>query len=160
MKRPVSRLLALLGATLLAIYACSCRKAPPAPLVARAEFGVFFGGQVQEREAIPFQLDRSKLSFGFRIDFSEPLERPVKVAWELERPAIGRAARRPDDRIAELSEASARIGQKRFDQVLAFQPGDPLGTWTIRIDVDSARVVDRSFRVYDPHVRPSDAGAH
>ena len=148
MKRPSLALL------LFALVACQPNK--PRPLVSRAEFGVFFGGQVQERAEIPFQLDRSKLSFGFRIEFSEPLVREVKLAWELERPAPGKTSavqRQAPARIVQLGESKARVGLPSFDQPLAFQPGDALGTWKIKVSADDQVVIDRSFVVYDAALR-------
>src|SRR5262245_25988250 len=142
----------------------ACQPNKPRPLVSRAQFGVFFGGQVQERTEIPFQLDRSKLAFGFRIEFSEPLAREVRLAWELDRPAPARTARQRSnpERIVKLGETNARVGQPSFDQPLAFQPGDALGTWKIRVSVDTETVIDKSFVVYDPvaraRAREADSG--
>ncbi len=72
MRRPSSPF--LLFASLLAL---SCDHRAPAPgLVEHASFGVFFGGQIQERDEIPFTLDRAKLRQGFRIDFASRSSSP------------------------------------------------------------------------------------
>jgi hypothetical protein len=62
----------------------------------------------------------------------------------------------------QLGEASARVGQPSFDQPLAFQPGDVLGSWKIKVSADGEPVIDRSFLVYDAaaraRAREADAG--
>jgi hypothetical protein len=129
------------------LWACSEKPAKPGR-VSRAEFGIFFGGQVQERESIPFTVDRGKQLQGFRIEFREPLDRPAKLRWEIDRP---RSKRR--GRLVELGRADARVGLDRFDQELPFSPGDVLGTWNIRVLVDDQIVIDRPFEVYDRDAR-------
>src|SRR5437868_2548635 len=64
--------------------ACDRRQSAPKPLVRRAEFGVLFGGQIQERRELPFELDRSKQTLGFRIDFSEPLGADTEIEWRID----------------------------------------------------------------------------
>jgi hypothetical protein len=141
----------------------ACRAEKPQTLVRSAELGIFFGGQVQEREQIPFQLDRAKQTQGFRIDFSEPLSREIKVDWEIDRPAPPRLrTRKRDDpeRIVEIGGATARVGQSRFDQPIAFRPGEALGSWKVLVRVDGQTVIDRSLVIYDPAIRRADdAGA-
>lgn len=140
---------------LLGLAACNDPK-PKGP-VAHAAFGIFFGGQVQEREEIPFQLDRAKQTQGFHIDFSEPPAKELVVGWELEVPAQRKPVRpgapSGSDRIVRLGDARARAGEPRFDQVLQFQAGDPLGTWKIKVTVEGQTVIDRSFLVYDAEER-------
>ena len=140
---------------LLLCVLVGCEREKPSELVSRASFGVFFGGQVQEREQIPFELDRSKLQLGFRIDFSEPLAREVKVKWEIERPAPARrsTSRKEPQRIAELGEGIARKGLSRFDQLIPFRPGDAIGSWQIQVRADDKLVIDRKVTIYDPAVR-------
>jgi hypothetical protein len=62
----------------------------------------------------------------------------------------------------ELGEAQARAGQTRFDELLPFKPGDPLGIWNVRVVVDQEVVIDRRVLVYDAPERErarQDAGA-
>ncbi len=126
---------------------CSEHRAPKT-LVSRAELGIFFGGQVQKRDEIPFSLDRAKQTQGFRIDFAEPLARPARVHWEIDRPnPKGRG------RAVELGEAEARPGAQRFDREIAFEPGDPLGTWNVRVLLDDELVIDRPVSIYDATAR-------
>lgn len=133
--------------------ACDRPKAPRGPLE-RAELGVYFGGQVQERREIPFNLDRSAQSQGFRLTFREPLTRPVEVRWEIDRPAP-----RGRGRAVELGDARARIGQTVLDQEIVMKPGDPLGTWNVRVFVDGELVIDRAISIYDAAARRRDRAA-
>jgi hypothetical protein len=143
----------VLAVILGGLWGCE-REKPPEP-VARASFGIFFGGQVQEREEIPFELDRAKQVQGFRIDFSEPLAREIKVSWEIDRPAPGNrsGSSKGSERIAELGEAIARKGLSRFDQTIPFKPGNALGSWKILVRADDKVVIDRKVVIYDPAVR-------
>jgi len=140
-----------------ALVAC---KPPPteAKLIASAQFGVFYGGQVQERKEIPFELDRSKQEHGFRIDFTQPLKEDLEVSWEIDMPGStrrvrDRRGRLGKGRLVKLGEAVVSAGRKGFDQLLPFQPGDPLGLWNIRVVVREQVLIDRPFLVYDAGAR-------
>ena len=108
-----------------------------------AEFGILYGGQVQEREEIPFELDR----------------RRKPESWRAVTDSRGRSAR---PRRVQLGRARWRPGEAVFEQVLPFAPGDPPGLWNIRILCGSRAVLDRPFWVYDPGRRSllqaADAG--
>jgi hypothetical protein len=148
----------LLGALLFSLFVCGCRHSDASDKLAlRAQFGVFFGGQVQEREQIPFDLDPARQQQGIRIVFSHPLTRVVHVSWEIDRPlrAGGAAAhaRREPDRAVDRGAADVAIGQTRFETLLPFKPGDALGTWNVRVLIDGRLVIDRRFLVYDPKDR-------
>jgi hypothetical protein len=160
--------------TALAVVAtlsgCKRPAQPTSSRIKRAQFGIFFGEQVQEREQIPFELDRTRQMQGIRIDFTEPLSRPLKVTWEINRPLSRRthAGSKPGtkapggDRVVELGEAEANAGQTRFDQLLPFKPGDPLGIWNLRVVVDQEVAIDRRVLIYDAAERArakADAGA-
>jgi hypothetical protein len=146
----------------VALALAACRAEKPQALVANAEFGIFFGGQVQERQQIPFQLDRAKQTQGFRIDFSQPLAKEIKIEWEIERPLPVRkrpGKRDEPGRVAELGGATARVGQTRFDQAIPFRPGEALGTWKVLVKVDGQVAINREVVIYDPAVRrEEDAG--
>lgn len=140
---------AVLAFTVALSSGCSRTEEPPERL-GRAAFGVFFGGQVQQRQHVPFELDPAKQTVGFRIDFSEPLKQDVKVEWALELPPGSRgrnAAGRQD--AGRRGRAHARAGQERFEKVLPFEPGDPLGLWNVRVVVEGKVLIDRPFEVYD-----------
>lgn len=139
----------------LVIHGCIDKErttATDAPM--RAEFGVFFGGQVQQRREIPFQLDPSRQQHGFRVWLTAPLAKDVKVRWELNKP--GKAERVRDEkgrrghgRITVLGTAHIPSGQTRFEHVMRFKPGDPLGVWNIRVVAGDVVLLDRPFGVYD-----------
>jgi hypothetical protein len=123
-----------------------------------AKFGVFFGGQVEERRDIPFELDPSKQTQGFRVDFGTPLARDTEVTWTIDMPASAQATKTVRTKAAPRVEAhrksitgkaTIRAGLSRFDQVTAFEPGDPLGLWNARVVVGGKVLIDRPFEVYD-----------
>ncbi len=142
------------------------------PLVARASFGVFFGGQIQDRKELPFELDETKQRIGIRIEFRAPLTQPVPVAWEIERPINGKSnalrdPRRgekndaPADHVVEVGDVAARVGETELDVPLSLRQGQGLGTWRVRVKVDGRKLIDRDVLVFDPRdrrERDSDAG--
>lgn len=115
-------------------------------VVKEAEFGVFFGGQVQELKALPKQLDPARQRHGFRLTFEAPLARDVPVAWEISLPATDKSAPRP----ALIGQATAKSGQSVLDVPLAFRPSDPLGSWHAKVTADGQVVIDRDFVVVAP----------
>lgn len=126
----------------------------------KASFGVVFGGQIQERRQIPFELDSTKQTLGFRIDFDEPVNADTKVEWRLYRPSLhktdgrrGEATPTGEPSVGEEGMAVVRGGEKRFEQGVSFHPGDPLGLWNARLVVDGRIVLDRPFEVYDAAAR-------
>ncbi len=141
----------------LALVLCgACHSASRAEkLVERAQFGVLYGGEIQERQRIPFELDRRKLTLVLRIDFAEPLRREVRIGWSLDMPGNVKGVRdaqgrRGAGRLVKVDDARVPAGRSRFDQVFALSPGDPLGSWQIRAEVDGQTVLERPFVVYDP----------
>lgn len=142
---------------LLFLVLTGCKEPAAARVVRRAQFGIFFGGQVQEREQIPFEPSRARQLQGFRLDFGEPLQRDLAIEWEINRPRTSQkrpgGAADPDERLVQLDRAEARAGQARFEQVLPFKPGDPLGVWNIRVVAGGQLVLDRRFLVYDEDER-------
>jgi hypothetical protein len=147
MKRSRFVLCALSAICLLVVVGCKREARAPGPVRA-AELGVFFGGQVQDRQEIPFCLDRGKQTQGFRLEFAAPLTAPLRVRWEIDRPGP-----RGKGRAVEHGEAQARVGMERFDHELPFKPGDPLGTWNVRVFVGDERVLDRRIAIYDARRR-------
>lgn len=129
-----------------------------------AEFGVLYGGQVQEREELPFELDPSRQRIGFRVAVRPAPEEALEVRWELGRPGAGRRVadsrgRKAKPRRVQLGRAHFRAGETTFEQPLAFSPGDPLGLWNIRVQLGSEVVIDRAFLVYDPAQRARQRAA-
>lgn len=142
-------LFALLG---LLLSGCPKEK-PNDTLVERAVFGIFFGGQVQERHEIPFEIDRRKQTQGLRVDFHQTLSRDVPVRWEWDRPAPRGKRPTRTSRVTELGHGVAPTGSKRFETQLELAPGDPLGEWNVRLFVDDRLVLDQRFLVYSESSR-------
>jgi hypothetical protein len=129
----------------------ACRaETQPESLVGKAAFGVLYGGDIQERESVPFELDRRRLTLVLRLDFKEPLTREARVTWSVEMPARDLAGRHKMARITRVDEARVPPGRSRFEQVILLSPGDPLGSWRLRAEVDGKTVLERPFSVYDP----------
>jgi hypothetical protein len=137
----------VLGVAVLLSLGCERRPTETGP-VAHAALGIFFGGQVQERQEIPFTLDRAKQTQGFVVEFAAPLTRPLKIHWEIDRPQV-----RGKGRLTEIFDSEARVGQTRFDQEIRFEPGHPLGTWNFRVMVENQIVIDRPVLIYDARAR-------
>jgi len=143
-----------------------CREASDRDaLVERAAFGVFFGGQIQDRTELVFELDESKQRTGIRIDFRAPLSRPVAVAWEIARPMSDKVSRAgdagPDQQVVEVGQVRARVGEKRLDVPISLRRGQVLGTWHVRVTVDDRRLIDRDVLVIaarEFREREADAG--
>jgi hypothetical protein len=88
---------------LLCVLGC---KPSPKGVVKEAEFGVFFGGQVQELKEIPKQLDAGRQRHGFRLSFAAPLEQDVLVVWEVSLPPPEKGGPRP----ALVGQITAKAG--------------------------------------------------
>jgi hypothetical protein len=155
------------GALALGLAVLSCtHPSDPDPLVERATFGVFFGGQIQDRKELPFELDPAKQQQGIRIDFRAPLARSVNVAWEIARPVSAKAAKADAgvEHVVEVGDIAARVGEARLDVPISFRQGQVLGTWHVRVKVDTRVVIDRDVLVFDARERQgrereSDGGA-
>ncbi len=113
-----------------------------------AQLGIFYGGQIQQRQELPLVFDRAKQTQGFRLTFPHPLEHDARVSWEVEMPGESRLAVDPLS-VSKLGELTVRVGQRRVDQALEFEPGDPAGLWNVRVLVDDRLVVDHAWWVYD-----------
>jgi hypothetical protein len=130
-------------ALLLAFALCwGCQRGARS-VVKEAEFGVFFGGQVQELNELEKELDPARQRHGVRLVFDGPLRRDVKVVWELSLPVTERGG----PRAARVGEETARSGQELLDLPLTFRPQDPLGSWHAKVTADGEVVIDRDFTV-------------
>lgn len=158
--RRVARRSGLASALALAMSLPLSCKSPggAAEASVRAEFGVFYGGQVQERQQLPFSVDSTRQTQGFRLQIASPPEKAIEVRWELGMPGTGRPVvdsqgRKARRRKVQLGRGRWRPGEAVFEQVLPFALGDPLGLWNIRVLVGSRVVLDRPFLVYDQERR-------
>lgn len=150
---------ALCWALALSLLGCPA-KSQGDPLVERAAFGVFFGGQIQDRKELPFELDKAKQRIGIRVEFKAPLARSMPVAWEIARPLSAKASKGDAavDQVVEVGEAAARVGEKQFDVPLLLRQGQVLGTWHVRVKVDGRSVLDRDVLVFDARERREAEG--
>jgi hypothetical protein len=145
---------AALGWLFVLLAACAAPSNPGAPGI-HAEFGIFYGGQVQERDEIPLSLDAARQRQGFRLTHTPPPAEPLEVRWELGKPGQGRRVpdgqgRRTRPRAVQLGRAHFRAGEPLFEQTLPFASDDPLGLWNIRVLIGDRAVLERPFVVYDP----------
>jgi hypothetical protein len=131
---------------LCVLLASACERKGAEATVKQAEFGVFFGGQVQQLKEIPKQLDPARQRHGFRLAFAKPLAKDIVVAWEISLPLPEKGGPRP----ALVGQATAKAGQAVLDVPLAFRPSDPLGLWHAKVTADGAPVIDRDFTVTAP----------
>jgi hypothetical protein len=142
-RRETLRVAAALGVLMTLL---GCERPAAGPLV-RARFGVFFGGQVQERDAVPLILDRARQNIGVRLEFEEPAATPARVSWELEKPALTDKSGKSQGSVVDYGEARTRPGEAVLDVPLAFRAGDRPGAWRIRVALDGKSVLDRAFQV-------------
>jgi len=160
-----------LPALMATCCAVSCAHPEPQSFVRAAKLGVFYGGQVQERSEIPFELDPGKQSQGFRVEFTDPVSTDTAVEWRVDVPKADPERKRKPRAPGELAEPPrttlsgkdiVRAGETSLDHVLAFHPGDPLGLWNVRVVVRDKVVIDRPLEIFDPAARkrllPRDGG--
>ncbi len=154
----------------LASVACDSKRSGEEPFgLKRAQFGVFYGPEIQELGEIPLESDSPGKGMVIRLTFRAPPDPPRQVRWELERPRKPQPFKASDagvkalpsappdgdqglalDRIVQFGEVSTRPGETTLDIPLAFRPGDPLGDWSVRVTLDGQPVLNRPFRVVRP----------
>jgi hypothetical protein len=152
--------LALLGIAL----ACDAPERGSGGPEVRAEFGIFYGGQVQHRQELPLELDDTRQQQGFRLRRQLLLEASPTIRWEIGKPGAGRQqrdhrGRRAVPRRAQHGEAQWRSGAAVFEQSLPFAPGDLPGLWNLRVQCGDRLVLDQPFVVFDPAQREREQRA-
>ena len=115
------------------------RRDAEADVVARAELGIFYGGQVQERREISMPSDRPRPTIGFRLTMASPLRESLAVSWEVDMPGP------VERRVQSVGEALVAEGQGSFDQVIPVPQNAVLGTWNVRVQVAERLVIDRAL---------------
>ncbi|MGC4066542.1 MAG: hypothetical protein QM784_18285 [Polyangiaceae bacterium] len=115
----------------------------------RAEFGVFFGSQIQQRSELLLQLDESRQRQGFRLEYPRAVSRPLAITWEIDYPMRRTGSHGPGNapRGIRTGSATMPVGSDRFEQTVALLPTDSPGTWNLRVKADGVVVLDRPFRV-------------
>jgi hypothetical protein len=151
-------------ALLLLALLSACERVDPQPHdLQRAQFGVFFGGEVQELSNIPLESDQVGQTIGIRLTFKTAPNPPLKVHWELSRPrktmpeakkrdagsadAEAPVAPKPSESLVEFGDAMTRAGETVLDVPLRLRPGDPLGDWSVKAEIQGQQVLNRPFRV-------------
>jgi hypothetical protein len=147
-----------LGLGLTLLWAGCQPDAPADDSELRARFGILYGGQIQERRELPLELDRSRQVQVFRLEADPAPASPREVTWEIGMAGAGplrtdSRGHRAQRRRTRLGAALWRAGETRFEQTLAFAPGDPTGLWSIRVRVGQRVVLDQPFVVYDRRTR-------
>jgi hypothetical protein len=155
----------------LALAVLACERVEPQPHdLARAQFGVFFGGEVQELVNVPLEPDRARQTIGIRLTFRTAPNPPLKVSWELARPRRALAdpqkkrdggapdaeppiAPKASESRVEFGYAMTRAGETVLDIPLELRPGDPLGDWSVKAEIQGQQVLNRPFRVVKPAPR-------
>lgn len=138
----------------LSVGTGGCHGAPPPPEV-HARFGLFFGGQVQEREEIPLIVDRARQSMGVRLEFESAPAAPERVTWELTKPRVTKSGASAGS-LVDYGEARTRAGEPVLDVPLAFREGDRPGAWRVRVALDGKTVLDRGFKVIPASDAPNE----
>ena len=151
---PYARAMTFIGSFCGSALSCQFLDSKRAFDLPDAQFGIFFGSQIQQRRDIPLEVDTAKQQLGFRILFGEQRKRPSNVAWDLDYPTKASGPRGPGNapRAIRSGTASLPTGADRFEQRIAILPSDPIGTYSIRVTVDGLPVLDRPFRLVSPRV--------
>ena len=155
---PATRHLFIIGVLAWAGYACNRHPVAPPSEVTSAQFGLFFGGQVQQRLELPKPLSHNQSSQGVRLEFRRRLPSPTQVTWYLDHPTARNGPRGPCNAPRAIRSTSVMVpaGSDRFEQALTFEPTDPPGTYNVRVLVGDELVLDRSFRIVPSRLEDGD----
>lgn len=124
-----------------------CRSTPKRTV--EAQFGLFFGGQIQQRSVLSIDTNASVQPLGFRLLFEAPVTHPTDIEWTLDFPAAKAGPRGPSN--VPRGERTDRVvlpkGAEQFEQLVRLRSTDVPGTYNVRIKVDADTVLDRPFRL-------------
>ncbi len=126
------------------IFGCSKHDTSHRDVIATA--GIFYGGQLQNRAEWPLVLDATRQTQGFRIEFTQPLSKPVEVHWEIVR-GVARQKKHTTEPHTADPDVVVPAGSQRFDQVITFTDSDRPGDWRLKVTVDRAPVLDKTIHV-------------
>ena len=124
--------------------ACGTRGATSSGSV-KAQAGIFFGGQIQNRAEWPLVLDQTRQTQGFRVDFGQVLKEPAHVTWDIVRPTLRQ--KRHGDPATSSFDATVPPGTDRFDQAIPFTDSDRPGEWKLHVFVNGVSALDRSITI-------------
>jgi len=138
--------------------ACNSFAHPEGSNVRFAQFGVFFGGQVQQRLEIPISPDPSQNTQGLRVEFRRPLPSAAQITWDWDYPTARSGPRGPCSapRKQRTETATVPAGADRFEQLLNLDPTSVPGTYNLRVMLGEEVALDRSFRVVRQRLKSED----
>lgn len=138
--------------------ACNSGETRARSMVKAAYFGVFFGGQIQQRLEIPLSPDPSQNTQGLRLEFRSPLPQATQVTWDLDYPTARSGPRGPGNapRSTRTETATVPAGADRFEQLLRLDPASLPGTYNLRVILGEELALDRSFRVVRQRLNSED----
>lgn len=118
-------------------------------LPVKAQAGIFFGGQVQNRSVWPLVLDKARQTQGFRLEFKQALKEPAQINWEIVHPpaAVKRHSSASGDPVPSTFAVTVPAGTERFDQLIPFSDNDRPGEWKLRVTVNGTNVLSKSITV-------------
>ncbi len=139
---------------IIRVWTCVCllgcdRGNSALDLPVRAQAGIFFGGQVQNRSEWPLILDKARQTQGFRLEFKQALKEPAQISWEIVHPPVPAKRHSLSSGGPEPSTFNVTVpeGTERFDQLIPFSDSDRPGAWKLRVNVNGANVLSKSITV-------------
>src|SRR5688572_22581252 len=102
---------------LLAPLVLACERVDPQPHdLQRAQFGVFFGGEIQELQQVPLEPDHARQAIGIRLTFRTVPNPPLKVHWELAKPRKSSGEQKKRD--AGAADAAPPVAPKPSESLV------------------------------------------
>jgi hypothetical protein len=132
---------------LLAFVLPGCPNSREDAEIEKVEFGVPFGGDVQDRGKIPRDLEPPELAL--RVRFRAPVARERSLSWELERPSAARASDGGVLYEAELGELHVPVGERQIDAKLGLRARDREGVYRLHVRLEGRVILERTFEVFD-----------
>ncbi len=141
--------------TTICALTCFClqlgcdREISSSDLPVKAQAGIFFGGQVQNRSEWPLILDKSRQTQGFRLEFRQALKESAQINWEVVHPPVltKRHGSASGDPMSSTFTVTVPAGTERFDQLIPFSDNDRPGEWKLRVVVNGRNVLSKSINV-------------
>ena len=130
--------------TTICALTCFClqlgcdREISSSDLPVKAQAGIFFGGQVQNRSEWPLILDKSRQT-----------QESAQINWEVVHPPVltKRHGSASGDPMSSTFTVTVPAGTERFDQLIPFSDNDRPGEWKLRVVVNGRNVLSKSINV-------------